>query len=225
MAGLPPVTGGPGGNTDALGVQLADNVLAGVSRKGDGQDMGRVPLAGVQCANPLGPANLMGGECDIVRAEGFHGEGYLQKPLHGVGMEQGGAVLKQGGNLLHRETDAGLVVDQHDADQGRVLPEGGQHLPRRDAPRAVGPHIGDRAALLLQPLDALEHRAVLHGGGDNVAAYPAVLVEGGADGPVIPLRAAGSEKKLLRGAPQGPGNNGPAPVHQILGPAAQLVLG
>ena len=43
MAGLALVAGGPGGDADALGSQVVDDVLAGPARQGDGQDMGGRP--------------------------------------------------------------------------------------------------------------------------------------------------------------------------------------
>ena len=52
--------------------------------------------------------------------------GWGREALDRVGVQQGGTVRQQGGNLLHRKPRPGLVVDQHDADQGRVLPQGGE---------------------------------------------------------------------------------------------------
>ena len=167
----------------------------------------------------------MAGEGDEIRPQGGGGEGYLQKALDGVGVEKGGTVLQQGGHLFHREADAGFVVYQHHGHQGGVLPKGGGHLLGRNAAGAVGLHQGDFIALLLQGLEALEDGAVLHGGGHDVLAHPAVLPEGGADGPVVALRAAGGEEKLLRFAPQGLRHSGTALLHQIPGRPAQGVLG
>lgn len=45
--------------------------------------------ADVECTDALGPVNLVAGDGDHVRAEGFGLEGDLQKALHGVGVEQG----------------------------------------------------------------------------------------------------------------------------------------
>ena len=89
----------------------------------------------------------------------------------------------------------------------------------------VGLHVSGGIALPLQLPDALEHGAVLHGGGDDVFSYPAVLVEGGPEGPVVSLGAAGGKEDLFRLCPQGPGDGGPAMVHNGFGLPAGGVLG
>ena len=65
-------------------------------------------------------------------------------------MEQGGLVPQEGGDLLHRKAGSGLVVDQHDADQGGVLPEGTRHLGGGDAAAPVRLEACDLVSLLLQ---------------------------------------------------------------------------
>ena len=140
-------------------------------------------------------------------------------------MEQGGPVLQSCGDLRHREHRPGLVVHQHDADQGRVLPDGVQHGLRRDVPLSIRLHIGSGVAFPLQLLDALEYGAVLHRRGNDVLPHAAVLVQRRADGPVVALRAAGGEKQLLGFAAQRSGDGFPAPVRQGFGLPAQGVLG
>ncbi len=216
---------GPGESGDlgrGLGARPQPPLLAAAKEQGQGVFR---PAADVQRAGALGPPHLVGGDDRVVRAQSSGRKGDLQKALDRVGVEQGRPVPEQGGDLLHREPCAGLVVHQHHAHQGRVLPQGRSHLLRRDPAVRAGAQIGGRAALPLQLLHALEHPAVLYGGGDDVAAHPAVLVQSRPDGPVVPLRAAGGEEKLLRPAPQGPGDHRPVPVQPLPGGPAGLVLG
>ena len=119
---------------------------------------------------------------------------------------------------------AQLVVDHHHADQGCVGPHGLQHLLCRDIAFAVGSDAGYLIALLLHPLAALQHGAVLHSGGDDVAAQMAVLPAGCLDGPVVALRAAGGEKQLLRLTAQGVRHGFPPALHLLFHVQAQLVL-
>ena len=66
---------------------------------------------------------------------------------------------------------------------------------------------------------------MLHGGSDDVASRPAVLVEGGPEGPVVGFRTAGGEIELFGLTAQGVCYCLAAPVHQVTGRAAQGVLG
>ena len=167
----------------------------------------------------------MGGKCDIVRPQALCGKGYLQKSLHRVGVEQGRPVFQSGSNLRHRKNRPRLVVHQHDADQRRILPDGVQHGLRRNASLSVRFHAVSGITLPLQLLYTLEYGAVFHCRGDDMLSYPAVLMQGGPDSPVVALSAAGCEKQLLRPGPQGSGNGSPGPVRQGLGLPSQSVLG
>ena len=140
-------------------------------------------------------------------------------------MEKSRPSLQGCGHLFHREADAVLIVHQHHGHQDGVLSDRREDLFRRNAAGAVGLHQGDLIAFLLQGLEALKDGAVLHGGGNDVLAHPAVLPEGGANGPVVPLGAAGGEEKLLGLGPQGRRHRGAAVLHQVPGRPAQGILG
>ena len=298
MAGLAPVAGGPGGDADALGPQVRDDVGAGVPHQGHRQDVGGLPLphrhhpgngqkflpaigfdvrhmpellrqillpqghgpgkardlggglgagpqaplltaagqqgpqipqlrCGIQSAGALGPADLVGGQAHQIHPPAHRIAGDLQKALHRIAVQQGPAVFlpQQAGHLLHREDAAGFVVHQHHAHQHRVLPQGLGYLLRRHMAGFVRGQVRHLVPLLLQQLTRLQHGAVLHGGGDDVPPGVAALPHGGGDGPVVGLGAAGGEVQVLRPAPQGPGDNGPALLHQSLGLPAQGILG
>ena len=169
----------------------------------------------------------MGGQAHQVHTPAHRVAGDLQKALHRIAVQQGAAVFlpQQAGHLLHREDAAGFVVHQHHAHQHRVLPQGLGHLLRRHMAGFVRGQVRHLVPLLLQQLTRLQHGAVLHGGGDDVPPGVAALPHGGGDGPVVRLRAAGGEVQVLRPAPQGPGDNGPALLHQSLGLPAQGILG
>ena len=182
-------------------------------------------LPNVQRADALGAADLVGGDGDEVRSQAFGGEGHLQKPLDRIGVEEGVPASEQGGHLLHRVAGAGLVIHQHHGHQGGVRPQGLRHLACGDAVLPVRFQIGDGIPLLLQILHALEYGAVLHGGGDDVLAQTAVLPQGSADGPVVPLRTAGGEEEPLRRTAQGGGNGAAVGLQGSLGRPAQVILG
>ena len=163
------------------------------------------PGAEIQRPDALGPADLMGREGDHVRPQAPGGEGHLQKALDRIRVEECPGILRPQprSDLLNGVESSQLVVHQHHADQGRVLPDSGEDPLRRDVPLAVGLHIRHLTALLGEPLAGLQNSAVLHRRRDNVPARPAILPEGGLDGPVVPLGAAGGEAQGFRRAVQG----------------------
>ena len=169
---------------------------AAVEQRADIADIG----AHVQCADTLWPADLVGGNTHHVHPQYLRIAGHLHKALHRVGMQQCAALafLQESGDLRHREHAAGLVVHQHHADRRRILPQRLAHLLCANVAGLVGLEIRHLIALLLQRPAGLQHGAVLHSGGDDMAAYMAVLPQGGLNGPVVALRAAGGKVQLLR---------------------------
>ena len=168
------------------------------------------PPADVLHADALGGADFMAAEGEQIHPQLRRGEGYLQKGLHRVAVEQGGgAGVPDGlGGLRHGEKGAQLVVHQHHGHQHRVGPQGG--------PEGVGGHVaapirlevGHLIPLGGQDLHRLQHGGVLDGGGDDVPSLPPSILCGGPDGPVVPLGAAGGEDQLLRRAAQAAGHGG-----------------
>ena len=142
-------------------------------------------------------------------------------------MEQGAAARPADGlgGLPDRQDGAQLVVYQHHGHQGGVRPDGLLHLPGGDVPPPVGLEIGDLIALSLQGFTGLQNSGVLDGGGDDVTARPAVQSQGGPDGPVVTLGAAGGEKELSGGAAQCAGHIGPPARQRLGGLPAEAVYG
>ena len=66
---------------------------------------------------------------------------------------------------------------------------------------------------------------VLYGGGDDVAAHPAVVPADGAEGPVVPLRSTGGEKEPPRLTAHRLCHRGPPRLHAALHFKAHGVLG
>ena len=89
----------------------------------------------------------------------------------------------------------------------------------------VGMEVGDLIALQFQGLAGLQHGGVFHGGGDDVLALVAAMVDGQLNGPVVPFRAAGGEVDLVGLAAQGGGYHRPVVGHLFGGPDAQVVEG
>ena len=185
------------------------------------------PGTDVQRADALGAADLVGGDGDEVRSQALGGKGDFQKALDGVGVQQclGIAGREPCGDLGDGVDVAQFVVDHHAGDHRRVRPDGGENLLRRDVTIGVGGHIGHFVALALQPAAALDDGAVLHSGGDDMAAYPAVLPTGGGDGPVVCLCAAGGEKQRLGVAANRLGDDGAPGAHPALHLQAHGILG
>ena len=181
----------------------------------------------IQRADALGTADLMGGKAHHIHPQHFGVAGHLHEPLHRIGMQQGAAAafFQQPRGLRHRKHASGLVVYQHHADHRRVIPEGLPHLLHRNMAGLVGLEVCHLIPLLLQRAAGLQHGAVLHAGGDDVAAHMAVLPQGGLNGPVVAFRTAGGKVQLLRLAAHCLGDNGATSLHQLLGLLPHRVLG
>ena len=142
--------------------------------------------------------------------------------------------MKQGLGVPGRQApgDAGdgvdvpqLIVHQHTGHQRRIRPDGGEHLLRGDGAVLGRGQVGDFVPLPLHPPAAFQHRAVLHGGGDDVFPDMAVLPAGGGDGPVVRLRAAGGEEQLPGITVQGAGDGAAPGLHPALHLQPQGILG
>ncbi len=183
--------------------------------------------ANIQRPNALGAADLVGGKAHHVHAQRLGIAGHLHEALHRVGMQQGAAMalLQKPGDLRHGEHAAGLVVHQHDADHRRVLPQRLTHLSGGDMAGLIGLEIRHLTALLLQRAAGLQHGAVLHGGGDDMFTRMAILPQGGLNGPVVALRAAGGKVQLLGLAAHRTGDNGPIALHHLFRLLSHGVLG
>ncbi len=114
-------------------------------------------------------------------------------------MEQGLWVLcpKSPGNLRNGIDVPKLIIHHHHGDRSRLRPHGLQYLGGGNIALLIRPQICHLIPLALHPAAALQHGAVLHGGGDDVFSHMAVLPAGGGNGPVIPLGAAGGKVHSL----------------------------
>ena len=185
------------------------------------------PLADVQGADALGAADLVGGDGDEIRPQGSGGEGDLQKALDGVGVQQGLGVLRRQapGDVGDGVDISQFVIHQHAGHQRRIRPDGVQYLLRSDGAVLGRSQVGDLVPLPLHPAAGLQHGAVLHGGGDDVASHVAVLPAGGGDGPVVRLRAAGGEEQLPGVTAQGAGDGTAPGFHPALHLQPHGILG
>ena len=143
--------------------------------------------------------DLVSGHGDRVRPQRRSAEGHLEEALHRVGVKDRvrADAVRQLRHLLDRHNRAGLVVDHHDADEHRVLPQRALQLLQRDASQRVRLQIRDLKAALFQLFHGIEHRVVLDRRGDRMPAARCHPLRAGKDRPVVGLRAAGGEKHAL----------------------------
>ena len=183
--------------------------------------------AHIQCADALGAADLVGGKAHHVHPQRLGIAGHLHEALHRVGMQQGAAMalLQKLREFRHREHAAGLIVHQHHADHRRILTQGVRHLLCGDVAGLVGLKIRHLVPLLLQCPAGLQHGAVLHGGGDDMLTRMAILPQGGLNGPVVALGAAGGKVQFFRLAAHRTGDSGPIALHHPLGLLSHGILG
>ena len=190
-------------------------------------DQGRQVVCQVECAHALACVNLVARHGDQVRAQGGGAEGHLEEALDGVGVEQGVGTQAVGEprHFFNGHHRAGFVVDHHDADQDGVRPQNPLQVLRRDAAQGIGLQVGHVEAPLLQLFHGMEHRVMLHGGGDNVLAPLAEALNGGENGPVVRFGAAGGEKDPVRRRTHGLSHLLPAAAQEPRRLHAQVVLG
>ena len=98
-----------------------------------------------------------------------------------------------------------LIIDHHHRYQEGVLPQRGLKGIRTDASILIRLKVCDLEALRFQLLHTAEYSRMFNGGGDDVLARVAVLVQGGADGPVVAFAAAGGDTAVAIGAKGGIG--------------------
>jgi len=149
-------------------------------------------------ADTFWAADFMSGEGDKICWDRFNRKRDFKESLHGVGMEEGGMVFEQISDILHGESCAGFIIDEHNADEGGIIAERVIDLRGRDAALGIRLNVSDGIALLFQCLNALEDGAMFHGGCNDMFTDASILVERGADCPVIAFSTAGGKEDLFR---------------------------
>ena len=142
--------------------------------------------------------------------------------LHCVGVKEHAALLGHFGHGLNGIDVAHLVVGEHDGHQGRVVGQGGGVFVQVQAALAVHAEQGHVITLAFPVLDHIEHRRMLHAGGDQVALFRLGL-ESGPDGRIVAFRAAGGENDLIRVGPQQGGHAFAGRIHGLAHLAAEAV--
>ena len=157
-----------------------------------------------------------------VGPQAFGRKGKFQKPLHGVGVQQGVGLVpfEYLRGLGHGLDGSRLVVHQQHGHQHRVRPQGLFQGFDADMPRGVRVQIGHLISLHLQRLARLQHGGVLHGGGDDVLPLVPPQMNRQLHRPVVPLGPAGGKIQLLRPAAQRLRHRRPVLRHRLgrLGP-------
>ena len=143
---------------------------------------------------------LMPADGQQIHVQAFHPDGQLAGRLHGVAVNErlwcGTAYRRD--DLLEGKTGAGFVVDQHDADQHRILPAGGGDLRGGYAAVRARHQPFTGKTLPLQLTESRRNGGMLHRGGDRV---PAAALPGecaAEDGQVVCLGTAGGENDGIR---------------------------
>lgn len=157
---------------DVLGAAAATGFLTAAQKVGGEGSAGLQ----VQGAHALGAADLVSREGSRIHAELLHIERHLAQGLHGIGVEEGAALVGQRRQLADGLDGAHLGIRRLHRDEHRVV---GERLGQRrglDEALAVGAQVGDEHALALEAPAGREHGIVLDGGGDDVQR--AVLLAG-----------------------------------------------
>ena len=145
----------------------------------------------------FGGMDLVRGDGDHVRAERFGAEWDLQKALHGVGMEQDTPLLYHFSDLLNRKNGTGLIVGEHDGDNGRIFAHSVRQFVQIQAPFGIHAQIRQLIPLLLQMLPEGDKRRMFNTGRDDMLFFRLSL-QSGHHGSGIAFRAARGEHDLFR---------------------------
>ncbi len=169
--------------------------------------------------------NLVGADGDQIRLQRGNAERKVQEGLNRVGVKErvGGQAVGQLGHACNGHDGADLVVDGHDRNQDRILPQRRAEGVHGDPTLGVRGQIGDLKAHAFQLPHRVQDRVVLDLGRNDM--LPALLHAAGSgkNRPVVSLRAAGSEKDPLRVRAEGLCHLQAGRAHAALGLDAQTV--
>ena len=208
--------GGEGGDLrGGFGSGAASVLLAAA----DDHGLQAQPLADIQGADPFGCVNLVPADADHVDAQRLRCEGNLHEGLDGVRVQQrlGAFGFQHGRDAGNVRDGAGLVVDQHERDEDRILP---QRLPdriNRNRPGGAGLQAGNFKAALLQQVETAADGIVLGHRADDMRSLALHALGAGEQGPVVALGAAGGEDQLCRAAAQRRCHRSTGTVEELFG--------
>src|SRR5258708_5930605 len=126
-----------------------------------------------QCADALGPMDLVGRHRDEVRTLA---EFQPAERLHGIAQHQGAGLMRHVRDLRNRLSDADLVVDHHHRDQQHAVVELASEQIEVEAAVVLDWKNGEVDALAREPFAAVENRGMFGGYVDDTV--PSVLAFG-----------------------------------------------
>ena len=175
--------------------------------------------AKIECADPFGSMYFMAADADHVSPECFGAEGYFEKSLHSIGMQQcaGAGLFQHLGNGMDVRHGAGFIVDRHERDQNGVIPQGFLHGGNRNRSPGIGRKARHFPAGGFQKVQASPHGIMLDPGGNDVVPEALHGFSAVQKRPVIAFGAAGSKYQLSGSAAECIGNFFTACVQKLFG--------
>ena len=154
-------------------------------------------LADIQHSDPLGGVELVPGKRQKVHRHLGQINRKLAGGLYGVGMEQDTPLLHHFSDLLNRKNGTGLIVGEHDGDNGRIFAHSVRQFVQIQAPFGIHAQIRQLIPLLLQMLPEGDKRRMFNTGRDDMLFFRLSL-QSGHHGSGIAFRAARGEHDLFR---------------------------
>ena len=180
-------------------------------------------LAHVERPYALRRVELVRGHGVEVYAQRFHIHRDLAQRLHAVAVHRHASLARDARDFRHRLQRAQLVVRVHHGDQHGVRAQRAAHIAGVHHPLGRGRQVGYFNTFAFQLGASVEHRRMLDGGRDDVAARPCGRACDPEDGQVVRLRAAAGEDDLPRIAADQPGNLPPRPLQPLLRRLPEIV--
>ena len=175
--------------------------------------------AEIEGADSLGGVYFMAADADHVSPECFGTEGYFEKSLYGIGMQQrfGACLFQHLGNGMDVRHGAGFIIDRHEGDQNSVIPERFLYGGNRNCSPGIGRKARHFPAGGLQQIQAFPYGIMLNLGGDDVVSGALHRFGALQKRPVIAFGSAGSEYQLRRSTAESIGNFFAACIKQFFG--------
>lgn len=192
-----------GGHAHDGGEILRAGALAALLRAAFDETCQGNALAGVQHADALRTVELVRGEREHIDVLCLYVDGDVPRRLHSVGVERHACLAADGADLADGQDGADLVVGVHNGHEARVLAESVFYLLRRHGADGTDGEQLDLKALVLEPLEHMQHGMMLERGRKNMLfALALAETRGGEKGLIVGLAAAGGEIDLARGGVQ-----------------------
>src|SRR5712691_6728726 len=171
----------------------------------------------IQSPHPLWTVNLMPGERHQVDVQVIDIAGNLAYPLHGIAMEPDIVFAGNGTDSGQRSDSADFAVGVHDGDEHGVGRDGLTDIVRIYESKTVYRDIGHFKALFLQRLAAVQHRLVLSGSRNNMAAFVTVGPGNAFECQVVRLRRTTGKNDLFWLGPDQGRNLLAGSMHRLFG--------